>query len=300
MDKLSNIIAFSIVAETASFAAAAKRLNIAPSVVTKRIQDLEAALGVRLFQRTTRHVRLTDAGYEYLEHTRRLIDELAEVEDNLRLKNENPVGELNISAPVSFGTLFLGPALAAYMEKYKDVTLRLSLTDQMVDLAQGGVDVAIAVGEIPYTAAVTRKIADSRRVVVASPAYIAAHGAPQKPQDLISHNCMTYSHQLDGRHWPFILGGKKYAQPVAGRFTANNGMMLKEAAVEGCGIAMLPSFLAAEDIGAGRLKILLEDFEEPSLAIQAAWVQQRYMSARTRSFIDFISGYFSSFSGKNT
>jgi DNA-binding transcriptional LysR family regulator len=297
MDRLSNIIAFVTVAETSSFAEAAKRLNLANSVVSKRIKDLEDYLSTRLLQRTTRHVRLTDAGYLYFDHARRLVSELAEVEENLRYRNENPVGELKVNAPVTFGAKFLGPAIASYLEKYPDVAIRLFLGDRNVDMTQEGFDLSIRIGPIDSTSLIARKLAKSRRVTVASPEYLEKQGRPQKPQELLQHNCLVYSGVNDGKSWPFLINGKKHLQPVAGRFTTDNGMLLAEAAAGGCGITMLPTFIVGPHINKGELEIILEDFEEEPLLIQAVYVQQRHLSARLRKFIDHLAEYFAGFSG---
>lgn len=281
------------VAESGSFAAAAKRLHLANSVISKRIKDLEDDLQVRLFHRTTRKVSLTDAGYRYFDQARRLLGELAEVEAQLRAQNEQPVGDLKISAPVSFSTQYLGPAIAGYLDTYPDVNLRVTLHDRLVDLGSEDFDLAIAIGTINSPTLVTRKLAESRRVVVASPAYFKEHGKPQKPQDLLHHNCMSYSNLNDGKNWPFRIGGRKHLQPVQGRFTANNGLLLLEGVLNGCGIATLPTFIVGPHIMAGRLEMALEEYEEEPLIIQAAWAYQRHMSARMRSFIDHLAEYFS-------
>lgn len=295
MDRLTNIISFVTVAETNSFAETARQLNVANSVVSKRIKDLEDYLGVRLLQRSTRAVKLTDAGYQYFDQARRIIHELAEAEENLRFSNENPVGDLRVSVPVSFGTQFLGPAVASYLERYPDVALKLSLTDQMVDLHSGLFDVAIATGDIPDHDIVARTLASSRRVVAASPAYLQKHGRPETPQDLARHNCLTYTHLLDGKRWGFVVNGRKHLQPVAGRMQVNNGLLLRDAAVDGCGVVLLPTFLVGPQIAAGQLEILLEEFEEEPMAIKIAYARQRLLSARTRTFIDHLVTYFAGF-----
>lgn len=295
MDRLTNIISFVTVAETNSFAETARRLNVANSVVSKRVKDLEDYLGVKLLHRSTREVRLTDAGYQYFDQARRIIHELAETEENLRYQNENPVGDLRVSAPVSFGTQFLGPAISAYLEKYPDVSLKLSLTDQMVDLHSGLFDVAIATGDIPDDNIVVRKLANSRRVVVASPDYLKQFGTPETPQDLSRHNCMTYTHLNEGKRWGFTVNGRRHLQPVAGRMQVNNGLLLRDAAIGGCGIVLLPTFLVGAQVATGELEIILEKFEEEPMAIKAAYVRQRLLSARTRTFIDHLVTYFSGF-----
>lgn len=297
MDRLTNIISFVTVAETNSFAETARRLNVANSVVSKRVKDLEDYLGVRLLQRSTREVKLTDAGYQYFDEARRIIHALAEAEENIRYKNENPVGDLHITAPVSFGTQFLGPAISDYLERYPDVGIRLSLTDQMVDLKSGRVDVAIATGDIGDDDAIVRKLASSRAVVVASPEYLQKHGRPQSPQELARHNCIAYTHLYDGRRWPFVVNGKRHLQPIGGRLTINNGLLLRDAAVNGCGVTLLPTFLVGAEVAAGQLEILLEAFEEEALVIKAAYARQRLLSARTRTFIDHLVKYFTGFAG---
>lgn len=297
MDRFANISAFLMVAEEKSFAAAARRLGLANSVVSKRISDLEADLGTRLFQRTTRQVVLTDAGYLYFDHARKIIGELSEVEGQLRFANENPSGELRVLAPVTFGTRFLGPAVALYLEKYPAVSIRLFLGDRSGSLIEDNIDLAIRIGPVDTGSLMTRKLAKSRRVTVASPAYLEKHGRPQKPADLKNHNCLIYSGVNEGKTWPYRAGSKIIHQPVQGRMITDNGSILAEAAVHDCGITMLPSFIVAADIHAGRLEILLEDFEEEPLTIQALYVQQRHLSARTRKFLDHLVEYFAAFTG---
>jgi DNA-binding transcriptional LysR family regulator len=295
MDRLANIIAFVTVAETHSFAEAARRLHLANSVVSKRIKDLEEYLGARLLQRTTRHVRLTDAGYLYFDHARRLVSELAEVEENLRFRNENPVGELVVSAPVTFGTKFLGPAIAAYLEKYPDVSVRLSLDNRDTDMAVEGYDLSLRIGPVEETSLIVRKLAESRRIVAASPQYLEKHGRPQTPQDLARHNCLSYSGLYDGRAWPFVIAGRKHRQSIAGRLVTDNGGLLADAAAQGCGVVLLPTFILGPYINEGRLEILLEEFEEEPLSIQIAYVRQRHLSARARKFIDHLVEFFVDF-----
>jgi len=289
------MITFVTVAETGSFAEAASRLHIANSVVSKRIKDLEGYLGTLLLQRTTRHINLTEAGYAYVEHARKFLDELAEVEENLRYRNENPVGEIKISAPLSFGNKFLGPAIADFLDKYPDVTVKLIVNDRTVDIAAEGFDLAIRIGALEDQSMITRKLAQSRRIVVASPAYLEKHGRPTTPEDLSQHNCLSFSGLHDGRAWPFQKDGKEFLQRVGGRFVADSGTLLCEAAVHSCGIAILPTFIVGEHISNGELEPLLEEFEAPPLAIQAVYQHKRHLSAKTRKLIDHLVAYFSGF-----
>ncbi|MCE9507886.1 MAG: LysR family transcriptional regulator [Alphaproteobacteria bacterium] len=297
MDKLSNMIAFVTVAETGSFAETASRLNLANSVISKRIKDLEDHLGTQLLQRTTRHLNLTEAGYVYVEHARKFLDELAEVEENLRYSNDHPVGEIKISAPLSFGNKFLGPAVSSFLDKYPDVTVKLIVNDRTVDIAEEGFDLAIRVGPLKDQNLIARKLAQSRRVVVASPEYLRKFGRPETPQDLGKHNCLSYSGLAEGKSWPFRKDGREFWQPVGGRFIADSGTLLCEAAVRGCGIAILPTFIAGPHIVNGELEILLEDFEQEPLAIQAVYQHKRHLSAKTRKLIEHLAEYFKGFGG---
>ena len=229
-----------------------------------------------MLQRTTRHINLTEAGYAYVEHARKFLDELAEVEENLRYRNENPVGEIKLSAPLSFGNRFLGPAIADFLEKYPDVTVKLIVNDRTVDIAAEGFDLAIRIGTLEDSSMITRK--------------------PSTPEDLAQHNCLSFSGLNDGRAWPFQKEGREFLQHIGGRFTADSGTLLCEAAVRGCGIALLPTFIVGEHLGTDALEPLLEDFEAPPLAIQAVYQHKRYLSAKTRKLIDHLAAYFSGFS----
>lgn len=289
------MIAFVTVAETGSFAETASRLNLANSVISKRIKDLEDYLGTQLLERTTRHLNLTEAGYIYVEHARKFIDELAEVEENLRFSNENPVGDIKISAPLSFGNKFLGPAISSFLEKYPDVTVRLFVNDRIVDLAEERFDLAIRIGPQKDSSLIARKLAQSRRVVVASPAYLKQYGRPEKPEDLARHNCLSYTGVAEGKSWPFKKDGKEFWQHVGGRFMSDSGSLLCEAAVHGCGIALLPSFIVGPHIVSGELEILLEDVEDDPLLIQAVYQHKRHLSAKTRKLIDHLAEYFAAF-----
>lgn len=298
MDRLSHIIAFSMVADTLSFVEAAKRLSVAPSMISKRIKDLEAHLGATLLNRSTRHVSLTDAGYRYAEHSRRLLSELAELEDSVRQGNARPVGHLTFSAPMAFTHVFMGPLLSTFLERYPDVTVDVLISDDPLGLARSDCDLGIFIGTPLSDTLVMRKIADTRRVVIGSPDYFAQHGRPETPDDLIAHNCLKYAHEQGRGHastaWPFVRDGRDIWQPVMGRMTADSGALLARAARDGCGLAFLPTFIVAPDIMDGRLDIVLSDYERPPLPISVGWPHQRHMPARLRALIDHIVAHFDS------
>lgn len=291
------MIAFVTVAETGSFAETAERLHVANSVISKRIKDLEDHLGTRLLRRTTRHVSLTEEGYIYMERARRILDELAEVEENLRYQSDHPVGEVRVSAPLSFGNKFLGPAVASFLDLYPDVTVRLIVNERAADPLDDNVDLSIRIGEVREQSLVARKLAQSRRVVVASPSYLEQHGRPQKPEDLTRHNCMSYTGVGEGRAWPFRDNGRDVWQNVGGRFTSDSGTLLCEAAVRGCGIAILPTFIVGPHVVNGELEVLLEDYEQEPMLIQAVYQHKQHLSAKTRKLIEHLVAYFRDFGG---
>ena len=175
--------------------------------------------------------------------------------------------------------------------------MRLYLGDRAAPLAEEDFDLAIRIGGVENPGYIARKLAESRRVTVASREYLEKHGTPQKPQDLAQHNCLIYSGVNEGKSWAFRVGGRRHVQPVAGRFTSDNGTLLLQAALGHCGITMLPTFIAGPHINSGELEIILEDYEEAPMLVQAVYTQQRHLSARTRKFIDHLVDYFAGFAG---
>lgn len=284
--------AFAQVAETGSFVEAAKRMGLAVSVVSKRIKDLEAFLGTLLLHRTTRNVSLSDTGYSYLEYVRRFLDELEEVEDSIRDKTQRAVGEIKLAAPLSFGVRYLGPALSSFLAKYPDVSIKTFLSDRSIDLVEEGYDLAVRIGNLKNTSLISKKLTSGRRVVCASPAYLATHGRPEKPGDLAHHNCMSYSNLAEGKAWPFLVGGNKIWQATSGRFCSDNGDLLCEAAIAGCGIVYLPTFIAGNALSTGELEVVLEPYEEPDFPVHAVYQNRRHLSVKIRALIDHLSDHF--------
>lgn len=279
-----------MVGQTGSFAEAARRLNIANSVVSKRVKDLEDYLGTQLLIRTTRRVRLTDTGYGYLEHIRKTMDDLEEIEARIRDKMDKPVGTIRLEAPLSFGMQYLAPALASYLEKYPGTAVQVYLSDRRTDFIDAGCDIGISTGPFADSSLMTKKIATCRRVVCATPAYLKKHGTPQTPADLQSHECLGYLNLADGKSWPFKQGGQKIWQNVAGRFAADNGDLLHQAALGGAGITFLPTFIVGKSLDSGALKSVLDDYEEDDFNLYAAYPYARHLSPKIRTLIDHLSG----------
>ena len=289
MDKLANMRAFAAVAQTGSFAEAARRLNLANSVISKRVSDLENHLGVQLLMRTTRKVSLTDTGYGYLEYVRKFLDEMDEIESGLRHRAQKPVGTLKISAPTN---LHLGVAIASYLKKHPEVTVRIHAADRRVDLLDDGFDLAIRIGTLQDSSLIAKKLGACRRVACASPQYLKKHGRPQTPADLAGHNCLSYLNLAEGKAWPFCDGPRKFLQPVTGTFLSDNGALLYEAALAHTGITLLPTFIAGPAITDGRLKIVLEEYEEKDFDIYAVYQNTRHLSPKIRTMIDHLAAYF--------
>ncbi len=292
MDKLSNMKAFAAVGQTGSFAEAARKLNLANSVVSKRIRDLEDYLQTQLLTRTTRKVSLTDNGYSYLEYVRKFLDELEEVETRLRHHTEAPIGTIRLSAPLSFGMQYLGAAIASYLNKYPNVEIKTYLSDRPVNLIDEGYDLSIRIGPLKNSSLIAKKLVSSRRVVCASPDYFSRFGKPATPGDLKDHNCLSYLNLADGKAWPFMIDGKKRWQNVSGQFSADNGDLLQEAAVKGCGLAFLPTFIVGEALGLGKLETALESYEETDFGVYAVYQHTRHLSTKVRTLIDHLTECF--------
>lgn len=292
MDKFANMEAFAAVAESGSFAVAARKLNIANSVASKRVKDLESFLDAQLLNRTTRNVSLTETGRIYLDHVHRVFEQLAEAESGIRKDMSEPSGVLKLTAPLSFGMQYLAPALASYLKAYPKVIVRTHLSDRRVDLVGEGFDLAIRVGALKDASLIARKLSSGRRVACASPAYLKKHGRPQKPSDLQTHNCLSYTNLAEGKSWPFLVGGKKIWQPVSGNFLSDNGELLMQTAIAGGGITLLPTFIVGQAVDKAKLEVILEDFEEKDFDIYAVYQQTKHVSKKIRTFIDHFTGCF--------
>jgi len=284
--------AFAAVGQTGSFAGAARKLNLANSVISKRVKDLEDFLGTQLFIRTTRKVNLTDTGYSYLEYVRKILDELEEVETRIRHKMDKPVGTIRLAAPLSFGVQYLGPAIASYLEKYPSVTIKTYLSDRQVSLIDEGYDLGIKIGHLKDSSLIAKKLLDCRRVVCASPEYFKKHGKPEKPKDLKNHNCMSYLNLADGKAWPYLEDGRKKWQSVSGSFLSDSGDLLHEAALSGCGITLLPTFIVGDSIKDGKLEVVLKEYEEIDFNIYAVYQHTRHLSTKIRTLIDHLNECF--------
>lgn len=288
MDRLLSIEAFVRVADTASFAAAARRLGVARSVVTKRVSQLEEHLGVRLLDRTTRAVTLTDAGAGYLVRCRPLLAELAEADACVREGQQRPLGLLRVVSPTSFGGLHVAPVLLELQRQHQGLSIELILDDRLVNPIEEGFDFAIR--DLPAEPGVLRseRLTINRRVVCASPGYIARRGTPIAPADLAHHDGIHYSFLPTGAAWPLTFDGRPVAVRVAATVSSNNGAVMRDAALAGQGIALLPTFLVGDDLRQGRLVAVLADFPPEAYAITAVYARERRLTAKVGVTLDAL------------
>ncbi len=284
---------FTKVVEGASFAGAARHFRISPAAVSKGVQALETRLSVRLLNRTTRRVTPTEVGLRYYRECLRILAEVDEAERAASDLNATPRGLLRISAPYAFGTAHIAPAIADYLASHPDVSVELALDDRFVGLLEEGFDLAIRVGELPDSTLIARRLIDARTVLCASPQYLERHGGPRTIGDLSRHNCLVYPLSGPGGDWRFVGpdGGEETVE-VSGRFIANNIDVLRVLALRGEGIVRLPLFVSERDLATGRLVRLLPSYELKAFPVHAVYPHGPFLSAKVRTFVDFIAARF--------
>lgn len=288
MDRFEAMQVFSKVVELGSFAAAAERLDMSTSAVSRHVAQLEALLDARLLNRTTRRLSLTENGRAYYERCVQLLADLEETEELVSNSNASPRGTLHVTAPISFGTSHLAPAISAYLALHPQMRFDVSLSDRQVDMVEEGLDLAIRVGRIGNQNLVARPIGRARILIAASPAYLAKHGTPQTPRDFSRHQCLTYAYTAEQNVWIFGDAPELHI-PVSGPVHGNNGNMLGELAAQGCGITAAPDFILQPLIDAGSLvEVRLPDIPPRLLTIYAAYPTRKHLSARVRSFVSFL------------
>lgn len=290
MDRLTCDRAFVAVMETGGFAAAAARIGVSPGQASKLVSRLEADLGVRLLNRTTRAVAATEAGLAYFERVRALLDELDDLDRSIRNIAQTPRGRLRVTAPLTFGTMELARALADFAAAYPEIDLDVGFTDRLVNLVDEGFDLAVRVGHNPDSSLVARKICESRIVLVGASAYLERRGEPAAPEALAEHDCVIDANFREPNRWTFGDGaGGAKAVPVKGRIRFSNAEACLRAAEAGLGLAYLPSFVAGPAIAAGRVRRVLKDHEAPPLAVLALYPHSRHLAAKVRVLVDFLA-----------
>ena len=293
MDRMSSMAAFTKVVGASSFSAAAREMQVSQALVTKQIQELESWLGARLLNRTTRRLSLTEVGTAFYERAARILDAVEEAKDAAGALQTVPRGRLRINAPVSFGLLHLAPAITDFLERFPDVSVEMLVNDRVVDLLEGGFDVGVRIGRLRDSSLIARKIAPIRLVVCAAPDYLARRGAPKTPDDLTKHDCLEYTYFESRGEWRLLdPNGKEIVVPVSGRYLANNADVLRTTAIAGGGVILCPTFIVGDDLRAGRLTRLLPNYPPPEQGLHALYPPGRHLSAKVRSFVDFLIARF--------
>jgi DNA-binding transcriptional LysR family regulator len=294
MDKLTSMIVFTKVAKAGSFAAAAKELSLSRAMATKHVMQLENSLGIRLLNRTTRNLNLTEVGAVYLERCLQILDDIEETELSVTRLQTEPRGTLRLNATPFFGAYHLAPAIAAYTEAYPDVNVELVLQAGYVDLIEEGFDLAIHLDSLHDSSLIARKLGSSQRVVCGSPGYFKKRGIPETPDDLKKHNCLVNSSLPPRDQWQFSEpeSGKITVVKVAGTMEANVADALRMAAISGLGLVLLPTYMVGQDLRKGRLQAVLKDFIPAPLEIHAVYPHRKHLSAKVRTFVEFLHERF--------
>lgn len=289
MDRFEAMRAFTHVVDQGGFAAAGRTLHMSRSTVNKHVMQLEDRLGVQLLTRTTRKVTPTDTGYAFYERCLAILGDLDSAELSASSLQREARGTLKISAPMSFGTMYLNQVVAEFMGLYPDLRIQLTLSDRISDPIEDGADVTVRVTQPPGPANLTaHRIADGRMVICAAPAYISREGQPAHPDDLKRHTCLHYGNLATGNVWRLKGPGGEHAVRVSGPLCSNNGEALREAALAGHGIVMQPSFIVEDYLKSGRLRRLLEDYDPPQLAVFVVYPPNRHLSAKIQLFTEFL------------
>jgi DNA-binding transcriptional LysR family regulator len=294
VDRYQALRVFSQVVESGGFSAAAEKLGLSTTAASRHVAELEAHLQTRLLNRTTRRVSLTESGRAFYERAVQLIADLEEAEQEASRAAVVPRGTVKLTTAVNFGVRHVAPAIAAFLAAHPGVRFDVALSDRIVDLVEEGFDLAVRIGAPGSDNVVARKLGETRLLPCASPAYLAAHGAPRVPEDLAHHNCFTYEYVTPRNVWRFRdAAGAERTVRVSGRLHSNNGDLLAEAAAQGAGIVFEPAFIVGPDVRAGRLVPLLQEFVALPVPIYAVYPSRKHLTAKVRLFVEFLVERFS-------
>jgi DNA-binding transcriptional LysR family regulator len=295
MSRLQDLEVFVQVVKSGNFAKAAIELQLNPSAVSRRVGNLEDQLGVRLFHRTTRSLSLTEVGERYLNRCLNILAEIEEAEREAKQHSKEPQGTLQVSCSTYFAHRYILSRMTEFLEQYPQLAIKLTLTDDVVDIVDEGIDVAIRIGELADAALISRRLLCDRRIICAAPAYLDRYGIPQTPDDLAHHNCLVLNaYKTTLNQWRFRDQSGLREISVNGNFTVNSGEALYEAVLAGLGIGRVTAFLASPDLTSGQLVHLLEDYEdENDVGIYAVFPSNRYLLPKVQCFVEFIAKSFS-------
>ncbi|GEM75356.1 LysR family transcriptional regulator [Vibrio sagamiensis] len=292
MNNMASLPIFVTVVECGSFSLASKQLNLTKSAVSKRISQLEDVLAIRLFNRTTRKLSLTEAGHLYYDYAVQSLHLAQQGLDAVSELQGTPQGKLKITAPMSFGCLHIAPLISEFLANYPGIDIDLQLEDAMVDLVEHGFDLGVRIGELSLSNLIAKRLTTCKSVLCCSPSYFQQYGSPTKPSDLVAHNCIRYAYFRGGVEWTFFHNGQKVKVLPKGNVVVNNSEAIRQLLLGGSGIAQLPTFIAARDIKKGILMSLMDDYSLPEHAIYAVYPERKHLPLKVRVFIDFLSEKF--------
>lgn len=293
MDRFEEMRTFIRVVEAGSMSAAADRLGIAKSAVSRRLSDLESRLGVQLLNRTTRRLNLTDSGSLFYQRCQRILADLDESEHFVLSEHTRLRGTIRIAAPLSFGIQHLSPVLDDFLKEHAELSLDLELNDRTVNLMDEGVDLGIRIGKLQDSTMMARKLSHTKLIYCASPAYLERHGEPQIPEDLKNHCGLSYSNVSEGQLWQFTNEkGQAYSVHVPFRMRANNGDVLLKAALDGLGVVATTSFICYREVEQGLLRQILSNYKSDEMGIYAIYPSQQHLPGRVRLLIDYLAARF--------
>ncbi len=292
MDRFDGMKALVTAVDEGGFAAAGRKLGLSRVQVSRLVTALEDHLGAQLLVRTTRTMALTEAGQVFVERARVLVDDMAEAEAATGDLTGELKGLLQINAPMTFGVSHIAPAVNDFMRQHRDITVSLNVNDRFVDPYEEGFDITLRIGELQPSSLIARKICPIRRLMCASPNYLEERGRPRTPADLADHAILHYGHLGNELHWPLRGIGNSNRLPVSPVLCSNNGDVLKMASLAGQGIVLLPAFIVTDELASGALVPVLEGFEPAPVALHAIYPPDKYRPAKTRAFVDFLTGRF--------
>jgi len=294
MDTLDGMKTVIAVVETNSFTAASERLGMSKALVSKYIGEVESGLGIRLFNRTTRQLALTDAGKSYYEHSLNLLEQFSAMVDNVTGEQTSPRGLLRVSAPVTFGEMKLSPIIPKFLQLYPDLNIEVIVTNNAIDMVEEGIDVRLRIGGVADSNMIARHLRTFPLILCASPKYLETNGIPQTPEDVSQHTCIIDSNFRVGKQWPIILkNGEAKTINVNSHIAVNSPKAVQEIAIAGGGIGMIPEFIVEDSIKDGTLITILPDCTTLEFGLFAIYPHRKYVSKKVRCFIDFVLEEFS-------
>ncbi len=292
MDLLTGMRTYAAVVAAGSFTGAAERLGISKALTSKYVGQLEEHLGVRLLNRTTRRLNVTEVGQAYYQRCRQLLDDMDELEAAVRQQQQVPQGRLLVAAPTTFGERYLTRAVADYLTEQPGVSVELVLADRFVNIVDEGFDLAVRIGRLSDSSLIARRLAAMRVALCASPEYLQRAGVPAHPKDLASHSCVIDTNIQDPERWAFREHGRTFRVEVTGRFQVNNAVAVREMLRAGQGIGRCPFYVVEEDVHAGRLQTLFHDYEAIEYGVYAVYPHNRHLAAKVRTFVDYLVARF--------